>query len=85
MNLNLSDVSSDRKNSDYFSLDLSMEIQRNTIELIQKIGSGQFGDVYKGVYKPIVSFFVTLKIFRLRNWAFGVFRIAKQLKWELRC
>lgn len=54
-------------------VDLTLEIQRKQIELIEKLGSGQFGDVYKGVYKKSVDLSqeIAIKMLKLNELSEG--------------
>ncbi len=43
--------------SDYSSIDQCYEIDRDSLEFVEKLGSGQFGDVYRGTFTKKVCLF----------------------------
>ena len=42
---------------EYAAIDTCHEIDRNSLDLVERLGSGQFGDVYRGTYKKVCFFF----------------------------
>ncbi len=43
----------EESNCEYAAIDLCHEVDRNSLDLVEKLGSGQFGDVYRGTYKKV--------------------------------
>lgn len=38
-------------------MDTCYEIDRNSLDLVEKLGAGNFGDVYKGTYNNVSDFY----------------------------
>ncbi len=42
----------DEEDADYSSPTRDFELDRSRVDLVEIIGEGQFGDVYRGIYSP---------------------------------